>query len=91
MLRVTLAAGAIALSFVQSAAAQDAMKPAMKCDDASMMKVQTEMDALKDESMKMQKEDAMKHVDMAKDAMKMNKPDECAMHLEEAGKAMHKM
>lgn len=82
---IMIAAG---LAFAQSTFAANAMS--MKCDDASMMKVQAEMDAMKGESMKMQKDEAMKHIEMAKDAMKAKKNDECAMHLEEAGKAMMK-
>ncbi|CAM5525246.1 hypothetical protein MAUB1S_08758 [Mycolicibacterium aubagnense] len=78
-----------AASGIMAAQPAFAMDP-MKCDEASMMKVQAEMDAMKDDSMKMQKDEAMKHVEMAKTAMKANKNDECAMHLEEAGKAMMK-
>lgn len=107
MLKLTFAAAALALTFAQPAFAQDAMKPdamkpdamktdsmraatPMKCDDASMMKVETEVDAMAGDAM--QKEEAMKQVGMAKEAMSANKPDECAMHLQEAGKsAMGKM
>ena len=59
-----------------------------KCDDASMMQMQTGMDAMKDPAMKTQMETAMKEMDMAKTAMKGNKMDECNMHMGEAMKSM---
>ncbi|MGX5841031.1 hypothetical protein ACWGTI_09940 [Mesorhizobium sp. ArgA1] len=67
--------------------ADDAM---MKCDDASMMKMQADMDAMTGEAMKPQKEAAMKEMEMAKDAMKANKADDCMMHMDMAMKAMKK-
>ena len=57
----------------------------MKCDDATMMKMQTEMDAMTDPAMK---EMAMKEMDMAKTAMKDGKMEDCTMHMGEAGKQM---
>jgi hypothetical protein len=87
MPKSTLIASALAILFIQPAFAQDAM---MKCDDASMMKVQSEMDAMSGDAMKAQKEMAMKEMDMAKDAMKANKTDDCMMHMESAMKAMKK-
>lgn len=89
MLRTVLAAGVLALFAAQPVFAQDAMKP-MKCDEASMMMVQQEMDKMTDESMKMQKDEAMKAMDMAKESMAANKTEECVMHLDEASKAMMK-
>jgi hypothetical protein len=87
MLRSTVLAAAFAAVFIQPVFAEDAMKPmAMStCDEASMMKMQAEMDAMTDEAMKTA---AMKEMDMAKDAMKANKTDDCVMHMDEAMKAM---
>lgn len=62
----------------------------MKCDDASMMMMQTEMDKVTDPAMKDKKEMAMKEMDMAKMAMKDGKMDDCTMHMGEAKKAMMK-
>ena len=87
MQKSILVAAAFAIAFIQPAFAQDTM---MKCDDASMMKVQTEMDAMTDTSMKEKKEMAMKEMDMAKEAMKANKADDCMMHMENAAKEMKK-
>jgi hypothetical protein len=62
----------------------------MKCDDASMMKVKAGIDkAMKDASMKQKEDMAMKHMDLAKTAMSAKKTDECAMHLDEAMKALN--
>ena len=49
MFKITFASAVLALSLVQPVFAEDAMKSdaMMKCDDASMMKLQTEMDAVK--------------------------------------------
>lgn len=89
MFKATFVAAALAIAFIQPVFAEDAMKAddAMmaKCDDASMMKLQGEMDAMKDDSMKAM---AMKEMDMAKDAMKADKMDECTMHMDGAMKAM---
>ena len=54
---------------------------AMKCDDASMMNMQTNMDAMNDPAMKANKDMAMKQMDMAKTSMKDNKLDDCSMHM----------
>ena len=85
MLKSMLAAVALAAVVAQPAFADDAM---MKCDDASMMKLQTDMDAMTGDAMK--KDAAMKEMDMAKDAMKANKADDCVMHMDMAMKAMKK-
>jgi hypothetical protein len=66
------------------------MSMTMKCDDASMMKVQTEMDAMADPAMKANRDMAMKHMDLAKASMKDSKPDECMTHMGEAMDAMNK-
>ena len=102
-MRSIFAAAAFALAFSQPVFAEDAMKSdamqpdamkageMMKCDDASMMKAQAELDKMTGDSMKMQKEEATSAMAMAKDAMAANKADECATHLDRAMKAMHKM
>jgi hypothetical protein len=87
MLKPILVAAAFAIAFVQPVFAQDAM---LKCDDASMMKVQTKMDAITDAAMKEKKEMAMKELEMAKEAMKANKTEDCVMHVEGAMKAVEK-
>ena len=66
------------------------MSMMMKCDDASMMKMQTEMDAMADPAMKPNKEMAMKHMGMAKTSMKDSKPDECMKHMGNAIDALNK-
>ena len=66
------------------------MSMTMKCDDASMMKMQTEMDAMADPAMKPNKDMAMKHMGMAKTSMKDSKPDECMMHMGNAMGALNK-
>jgi uncharacterized protein involved in copper resistance len=81
MMKITLVAAAFSAIFLQTAFADDMVK----CDDASMMKMQTEMDAMKDDAMKA---DAMKEMDMAKEAMKADKMDDCTMHMDSAMKAM---
>lgn len=82
-----LAAGAMMFACATPAFAQDST---MKCDDASMMKMQTEMDAMTDPAMKEQKDMAMKHMEMAKASMKEGKMDDCTMHMGEASKEMMK-
>lgn len=87
MLKPILVAAALAIAFIQPAFAQDTM---VKCDDASIMKVQTQVDAITDAAMKEKKEMAMKELDMAKETMKANKTDECVKHVENAMKAVEK-
>jgi hypothetical protein len=82
MIKTTLAALAIIGAFALPAFAEDMMA---KCDDASMMKMQTEVDAMKDMAMK---DKAMKEMGMAKDSMKMNKMDDCMMHMDNVKKDM---
>jgi hypothetical protein len=86
MIKTVLATAVLAVGLVHPAAAMDTM---MKCDHASMMKVQSEMDAM-DGSMKEQKTMAMKEMDMAKKSMKAHKSKDCTMHLDSAMKAMKK-
>ena len=86
MIKTALVGAVIAIGFIHPAVAMDTM---MKCDHASMMKVQSEMDAM-DSSMKEQKTMAMKEMDMAKKSMKAHKNKDCMMHLDGAMKAMKK-
>lgn len=81
MLRTAFAAAAFAFVVAQPAFAEDAM---MKCDEASMMKVEKDIEMTSDA---MKKDAAMKEMDMAKEAMKMKENDKCAMHLDGAMKA----
>ena len=95
--KITLAAVA-AMAFAYPAFAEDAMKAdpmktdamatEMKCDDASMMKLQGEIDTTADAMMK---DAAMKEMAMASDAMKANDPAKCVTHIDSAMKAMHSM
>lgn len=80
--RILVAAVAIAVSGT-AALAMD-----MKCDDASMAAMKTDMMAVKDEGMKKMATD---HMMMAADAMKAGKTDDCMMQMKEAEKAMGKM
>lgn len=82
MIRTALVATAFAALLGNAAFADDSM---MKCDEASMMKMQTEMNAMKDDAMKA---NAMKEMDMAKKAMDEKKMDDCTMHMDAAKKAM---
>ncbi len=66
------------------------MSMTMKCDDASMMKMQMEMDAMSDPAMMANKDMAMKHMGLAKTSMKDGKADECMMHMGDAIGAMNK-
>ena len=83
-MRIPIFAAAIAITMSGTAAfAMD-----MKCDDASMAAMKTDMMAVKDESMK---KSATNQMMMAADAMKAGKTDDCMMHMKEAEKAMGKM
>ena len=66
------------------------MSMTMKCDDASMLKMQTEMDAMTDPAMKAHKDMAMKHMGMAKTSLNGSKPDECMKHMGNAIDALNK-
>ncbi len=63
---------------------------ALRCDDASMKMMQTEIDSLADPAMKPNEDMAMKHMDLAKASMLHNKPHECVMHMGEAMDAINK-
>ncbi|CAN7214094.1 hypothetical protein [Rhizobium sp. LjRoot254] len=82
MLKLTLAAAVFAGALAMSPAAY-AMT--MKCDEATLMKMDKDADGIKDAAMK---DKAMKELTMAKEAMKMNKTDDCMMHMENAHKNM---
>jgi hypothetical protein len=94
MLSKSVLAAVAALAFAQPVFAQDAMKAdpmkpdamamEMKCDDASMMKLQGDIDATGDA---MKKDAAMKEMAMASDAMKANDPAKCVTHMDAAMKA----
>ena len=86
MMKTMIVAAALGMAMSAPAFADEMMK----CDDASMMKVKTDMDAMSGTMMKDQKDMAMKEMDMAKEAMAANKMDECSMHLEKASKEMMK-
>lgn len=66
------------------------MSMTMKCDDASMAAMQTQMDAVTDPAMKANKDAAMKSMEMAKTSMKDNKTEECMTNMGAAMDAMHK-
>lgn len=66
------------------------MSMTMKCDDASMAALQTQMDAVTDPTMKANKDAAMKSMEMAKTSMKDSKPEECMTNMGAAMDAMHK-
>jgi hypothetical protein len=89
MLKITFAAACLATAFAAPVYAQDAMMA--KCDDASMMKMQTQMDGMTDPAMKEKKEMASKEMMMAKNSMKEKKMEDCTMHMDKAMKAMGKM
>lgn len=83
-MKASIFAAAIAIAMSGTAAlAMD-----MKCDDASMAAMKTDMMSVKDESMKKMATD---HMMMAADSMKAGKTDDCMMHMKEAEKAMGKM
>lgn len=82
MLKLSIAAVFITVTCAMPVLADDMM---MKCDDATVMKMDKDVDGMKDMAMK---DMAMKEMTMAKDAMKMGKMDTCMMHMENAHKNM---
>ena len=66
------------------------MSMTMKCDDATMAMMKTKMDAVTDPAMKANKDEAMKHMELAQTSMKDKKSDECMTHMGEAMGAMQK-
>lgn len=89
MLKIAIAAACLASAFAMPVYAEDAMM--MKCDDASMMKMQKQVDGMKDPMMKAKKEMASQEMMMAKDSMKAKKMDDCKMHMDNAMKSVGKM
>jgi hypothetical protein len=84
MLTRILAATGLALAFaIAPAVAQDNMM----CDEASMMKMNTSTEAMTDAA---KKEEAMKEMQMAKEAMEKKDDAGCKMHMENAMKMMPK-
>lgn len=84
MMKLLLSAAVCGLFLAAPANAMEAMK----CDDAAMTKMKTDMDAMTDPAMKRNKDIAMKHMDMASAAMKDKRMDDCSMQLGMASKSM---
>ena len=84
MTKLLLSAALIVLFLAAPANAMEAMK----CDEASMITMQTNMDAMNDPAMKASKDMAKNQMDMAKTAMKNNKMDDCSMHMGMASMSM---
>ena len=59
-----------------------AMDEKYTCDEASMMKMETDMNTMTPPPTKEQKEMAMKEFAAAKEAMGANKTDDCQIHLD---------
>ena len=57
-----------------------AMDP-MKCDDTTMSKMSTDLSAMSDPAVKINKDLAMKQMDMAKTSMQAKKMDDCSAQL----------
>ena len=90
MLKITAVAIVLASAFTLPAFAADTMM-ATKCDNASMMKMQTSMDKMTDPMMKDKKAMASSEMMMAKDSMKAKKMADCKMHMDKAMKSMGNM
>lgn len=87
MFKPIIIAAAFAGFLAQPVFAEDAASPGTPtaCNEASMMKLQTDLDTVKDEAMKTA---AMKEMDMAKEAMAAKNDAECTTHMDNAMKAM---
>jgi hypothetical protein len=77
MKALLLASALTGLLFTSQAHAMDPMK----CDDATMSKMSTDLSAMKDPAMKINKDLAMKQMDMAKTSMTAKKMDDCSAEL----------
>ena len=77
MKTLLLASALAGLLFTSQAHAMDPMK----CDEATMTKMSTDLSAMKDPAMKINKNLAMKQMDMAKTSMKAKKMDDCSAQL----------
>jgi hypothetical protein len=84
MLKSFLAVTALGLALAAPAYADDMMK----CDHASMMKMDSMIKADTNPAMKKDTMMATKEMDIAKMAMKSHKMDECMMHMNMAKKDM---
>lgn len=84
MLKSTISAAILVIALSVPSYADDMAK----CDDASMMAMHSEMDAMTDPAMKEHKEMAMKEMEMAQTSMNDGKMDDCAVHLDAAKKEM---
>jgi hypothetical protein len=80
MLKYAIAATVAGLFTITPAFADEMMK----CDDASMIKMDAMVKETTDPAMKKQMEMAMGEMTMAMDAKKASKMDECEMHLNKA-------
>ncbi|MCV9965671.1 hypothetical protein OIU34_27740 [Pararhizobium sp. BT-229] len=78
MLKFTLAAALLGTVLSGAAIAQDAT---MKCDEASMMKLETDTTAMTDAA---KKETAMKEMALAKEAMAAKNMEKCTTHMNNA-------
>ena len=79
---------ALAIGLALSTLAAPVMAMDVKCDNASMSTMKTDIDGLKDASMKKMASDQMM---MAQHSMKAGKKADCKMHMDEAMKSMGKM
>jgi hypothetical protein len=86
MLKTTLVAASLAFISISPALAEDMMK----CDDASMMKAEADINAMADATTE-QKDMAMKEMAMAKEAMAAKEMEKCAEHMGMAMDAVKKM
>ncbi|TCL75788.1 hypothetical protein [Rhizobium sp. BK251] len=84
MLKFTLAAAFLASAFAVHVYAQEKM---LKCDEPTVMQMSADADAMTDAS---KKAEAMKEMNLAKEAFKTQMVDECMMHMENARKTMGK-
>lgn len=86
MLKFAIAAAVTSLFIITPAFADEMMK----CNDASMMKMDMMVKEATDPMMKNQMEMAMGEMTMAMDAKKASKMDECEMHLNKAAMELKK-
>ena len=80
MLKTAFVAAMLGLAFVAQPAFS--MDEKYTCDEASMTKMETDMNAMTPPPTKEQKEMAMKEMAAAKEAMGANKTDDCQIHLD---------
>ena len=80
MLKSAFVAAMLGLAFITQPAFS--MDEKYTCDEASMTKMETDMNAMTPPPTKEQKEMAMKEMAAAKEAMGANKTDDCQIHLD---------